>query len=199
MPRTAIAILLLATIAGLIGFLFYQNEVQYWIPTPVPEDYITVSMGATVESEIYHPGEKKFIHFFNPLCPCSKFNLTTYKQLIKKYGEEFKCFAVVQETTEGIKQADVEYLEALNVTIVADQDQKLAKKLGVYATPQIVLLDAENRLYYRGNYNLARYCTNPNSDYSSMAIQSFLKDMPLDLPATAFTAYGCSLERKTSN
>ena len=199
MLRTALTILSLSVIAGLISYAFYKNEVQYWIPTPIPVDYVEISMGSTVESQLYEKGEKKFIHFFNPLCPCSKFNLTTYKQLIKKYGSEFQCYAVVQETTEGVKKADVSYLEELDVTIAADRNQKLAKKLGVYATPQIVLLDEENRLYYRGNYNIARYCTNPNSDYSSIAIKTFLSDLPLDLPPTAFTAYGCSLERKTSH
>ncbi len=197
--RATIAALSLVVIVSMIGYLFYQNEIQYWIPTPVPKDYEEVAMGSVVSTDLYREGEKKFIHFFNPKCPCSKFNFTTYKNLIKKYGDEFQCFAVVQETTEGVKEEDVAYLRKLGVKLVADKDKTLAKRLGVYSTPQIVLLDEQNELYYRGNYNLARYCTNPNSDYSKMAIETFLIDLPLDVPSTAFTAYGCSLDRKTNH
>ena len=119
--RATLAILFLSTIAGLIVHLFYKNEVQYWIPTPVPANYVNVSMGSTIASDVYATEDKKFIHFFNPNCPCSKFNLTTYKNLIKKYGDDFKCFAVVQESIKGIKEADVAYLKKLGVTLIADK------------------------------------------------------------------------------
>ena len=38
-------------------------------------------------------------------------------------------------------------------------DSSLAKACGVYSTPQAVLIDNNQNLYYRGNYNRSRYCT----------------------------------------
>ncbi len=195
MKRSLLALASLTLIITCIGYIFYTQELQYWLPTPVPEDYKEVPIGEFVSLENFNEGKKKFIHFYNPNCPCSKFNFTTYKELLKNYSGEFECYAVVQETLEGISQRDLDYLKKLNVTLIADEDKTIAKAMGVYATPQIVLLDEANSIYYRGNYNQSRYCTNAVTSYAQIAIDSLLVKSQFYFPATAFTAYGCPLER----
>jgi hypothetical protein len=189
--------LALTSIFSGIVYIFYQNEIQYWLPTPVPEDYVEVQAGTKVSLSFTETSSRKFLHFFNPNCPCSKFNMQTYRDLIRAYGQDLDCYVVVQDTSKGIKNADLDYLKELGVKIIVDKDKSIAKSVGVYSTPQIVLLDEENRLFYRGNYNLSRYCTNPQTDFARTALTAFLKDSTLNLPGTAFAAYGCVLERET--
>lgn len=192
----AISTVLSAILAAII-YIFYQNEVKYWLPTPIPEDYVEVATGTQVSLGFAQNAAPKFLHFFNPNCPCSKFNMKTYRDLIHSYGDDMDCYVIVQETKSGIKRADLDYLEKLGVQIIVDQDKSIANSVGVYSTPQIVLLDEKNKLYYRGNYNLSRYCTNPQTDFARTALNAFLNDSTLNLPGTAFAAYGCVLERDT--
>lgn len=188
---------LLAMIGIAIVALFYSQEIQYWMPTPVPADHVDVPIGQTVTLAGFPSERKKFIHFYNPNCPCSKFNLASYKELLRNYSSSFDCYAVVQETLDGVPEKDKAYLEKLNVKLIADADKTIARAMGVYATPQIVLLDENNTIYYRGNYNLARYCTNASTNFAQIAMDSLLVKSQYYFPQSAFSAYGCSLERPT--
>jgi hypothetical protein len=73
-------------------------------------------------------------------------------------------------------------------------DTSLATKCGVYSTPQAVILDAQGLLYYRGNYNKTRYCTDPNTSYANIALDSLLNDHQYPhFNQFALKAYGCTL------
>ncbi|MEP6930797.1 MAG: AhpC/TSA family protein, partial [Flavobacterium sp.] len=61
-----------------------------------------------------------------------------------------------------------------------------------------VIIDPSQNLYYRGNYNKTRYCTNADSNYAQMAIDSLLKQtLSPSFDALALRAYGCSLPKCT--
>ena len=84
--------------------------------------------------------------------------------------------------------------EKYGLTVPILSDTSLARACGVYSTPQAVLIDASHTLYYRGNYNRSRYCTDQKTNYAKMAIDSLLAQQ--QQPAFnqyALTAYGCSL------
>ena len=187
---------LVVTFGGVLA-LFYIQEVRYWLPTPVPDNYKVVQTGAIVDIPTIQTGRKKFIHFYNPNCPCSKFNFSTYKSLIRDYHRDFDCYAVIQNTTKGMAETDLSYLKKLGVKVIADQNKAIAVACGVYSTPQVVLLDEQNHLYYRGNYNKTRYCTNPATNYAQTAIDSLLRETYYLFPVSATVSYGCDLERST--
>jgi hypothetical protein len=66
--------------------------------------------------------------------------------------------------------------------------------MGVYSTPQGVVLDSQSRLYYRGNYNRSRYCTEPESEYVRLAIAACLAgDSAPTFDEDSTTARGCEL------
>jgi hypothetical protein len=133
------------------------------------------------------------LHFFNPDCPCSRFNLKHVKQLAKNYGMNVAFLAVVPETFTGRAEA-IRRQYDLPMPVVTDGGEQLARACGVYATPQAALVDAAGTLYYRGNYNKSRYCTTPHSKYAQMAIDSLLAGTPApSFDDLATTAYGCEL------
>jgi hypothetical protein len=182
-----------------IAFLFWRNEWIYNLPTPVPEKYQPVDRGATIElpatlksAAALKSGPKPlFLHFFNPDCPCSRFNMTYFRTLVKQYGDQVD-FAIVVLNNKDYTEDEVQRKYELRIPVLFDSS--IAVRCGVYSTPQAVILDADRKLYYRGNYNRSRYCTDTKSNYAQQALDGLLrKRIDLRFDRLALTAYGCRL------
>ena len=193
MKKSMILIGLAIIFAG-IAFLFWHNEFVYSLPTPIPKDYMAVNPGTIVRiPERLHPKNNKpvFLHFFNPDCPCSKFNITHFKSLVKQYYNE-ATFAIVVMNSRRYTAQQIQNKFDLNIPVMFDTS--IAISCGVYSTPQAVIIDANQKLYYRGNYNRSRYCTDNKSNYAQQALDSLLHDnRPAIFNQFALKAYGCSL------
>ena len=80
------------------------------------------------------------------------------------------------------------------IEIVVDGDGELGRQTGVYATPQAVLVDSAGRLYFRGNYNLSRFCNVRETEYARIALEAMLAGKrPVAVPPEADKAIGCPL------
>ena len=176
-----------------IGWLFWYQEGQYLLPTPLPETYTPVLTGTSISPDsTMMPAvtSPTLLHFFNPDCPCSRFNLKHFVTLTEKY-KSIQFFAVV---TDDEKASSAKSMLGPHVSIIVDHDEKLAKKCGVYSTPQAAILTSASTLFYRGNYNRARYCTDKNSNFVQMALDSLAANtQPPTFNAFATNAYGCTL------
>jgi peroxiredoxin len=188
-----IAILLLTFTC--ISILFWYSEWQYSLPTPVPVKYHAVSINEHIDiTAKFNPAKNEpvFLHFFNPDCPCSRFNISHFKTLAAAYADKISFAVVVITKDKTYTEAGLKKKYGITVPILFDTS--LAAICGVYSTPQAVLLTAGQMLYYRGNYNRSRYCTDKKSNYAQIAIDSLLasKTEPV-FNKYALTAYGCSL------
>lgn len=176
-----------------IGWVFWYQEGQYLLPTPLPENYTPVLTGTSIslDSTIRPPVPSPILlHFFNPDCPCSRFNLKHFITLTEKY-KSIQFFAVV---TDEEKAASAKSMLGSHISIIVDRDEKLAKKCGVYSTPQAAILTSASTLFYRGNYNRARYCTDKNSNFVQMALDSLVANAhPPTFNVFATNSYGCTL------
>lgn len=197
MRKGAAIIWLVVLFAGIV-VLFWYNEFVYSLPTPIPKNYKTVKLGERIDlkGKIKTGIHPLFLHFFNPDCPCSRFNITHFKSLVKKYGRDATFEIVVMSPDKDYTARQIQDKFDLNVPVLFDSS--LAVSCGVYSTPQAVILDTDNRLYYRGNYNRSRYCTDIKSNYAQMALDSLLQQNfhPVFSPF-ALTAYGCQLPKCT--
>lgn len=181
-----------------ISVLFWQNEFKYSLPTPIPKNYHDIAMGSRIDLGPCCAADNKpvFVHFFNPDCPCSRFNVPHVSDLIKKYGDKINFKIVVLNKQKNFTIEEIQ--KKFDAKIPVYFDDGIAKKCGVFSTPQAVLIDASHNLYYRGNYNKTRYCTNADSNYAQMAIDSLLdKTNAPSFDALALRAYGCSLPKCT--
>ena len=190
-----LTIFCLLCIFGCISYLFWYSDWKYSLPTPVPLAYHAVIEGDHIDLKgKFNPGKNKplFLHFFNPDCPCSRFNMPHFKSLADKYGEQINFAVVVMTSNKSYTTEKIQ--EKYDLTIPVLSDTSLATSCGVYSTPQAVLLNKDLTLYYRGNYNRTRYCTDQKSNYAQMAIEALLgkKQEPL-FNEYALKAYGCSL------
>lgn len=195
MRKGAIIIWLIILFAGIVA-LFWYNQLVYSLPTPLPTNYKVVNPGEKIElsSKIKSGTKPVFLHFFNPDCPCSRFNITYVKSLVKQYGKEVTFAIVVMTTNKDYTAEDIREKFDLNVPVLFDAT--LAKTCGIYSTPQAVIINNDQKLYYRGNYNRSRYCTDKKSNYAQIALDSLLHQNSNPVfDAYALRAYGCQLPK----
>jgi thioredoxin-related protein len=181
-----------------IACLFWYNDYIYSLPTPVPANYVKVNTGQHIKiSNAVMPknGKPLLLHFFNPDCPCSRFNIRHFKSLVTSYGNRANFVVVLMNNTKYTsKQVKAKF--ELGVPVISDTS--LAKACGVYSTPQAAIIDAQGKLYYRGNYNTTRYCTNTKTEFARMALDALLSHQnAINFNRLAITAYGCSLPQCT--
>lgn len=197
MRKTAVIIWLLALLAFIIT-LFWHYEYVYKMPTPVPEGYRNVSTGTTINVANKLPvktNKPVFLHFYNPACPCSRFNIPHFNSLVKQYRNELQ-FVIVPVTQKKLTAADV--LKKFDVQVPVVFDSTLAAECGVYSTPQAVIIDADQQLFFRGNYNKSRYCNDKKTEYARMAIDNLLHhNAAIIADLFALKAYGCQLPKCT--
>lgn len=185
----------------LIATAFWLQDWQYSLPAPKPAGLRQPAIGSLValrNAGLDLPSNQPvFLHFFNPDCPCSRFNIEHVRTLIRTYGKKVRFVAVLQG--DAPSQDLLQSFNKLSLGIEAAIDERGAASgaAGVYATPQAVLLDAQGRLYYRGNYNSSRYCTVRESEYARIALESMLAGKsPPQAPPQATIAYGCPLPKR---
>ncbi|MCW3124049.1 MAG: hypothetical protein JWQ38_3541 [Flavipsychrobacter sp.] len=178
-----------------ISYIFWYTDWQYSLPTPVPGNYHAVKRGTYIDLGDKLPIDKTkpvLIHFFNPDCPCSRFNMTHFRSLVRKYGNKINFAIVVMN--EKAHYTEKEIQDKYDLAIPISFDTTLAAICGVYSTPQAVLLNTDRYLFYRGNYNKSRYCADKNTNYAQMAIDSLLDHRTLaSFDESAFNPYGCQL------
>ncbi|MCW3126872.1 MAG: hypothetical protein JWO03_2530 [Bacteroidetes bacterium] len=185
---------LTALLSG-ICYMFWHEEWKYSLPTPVPQNYLTVNTGDRVDVSNKLKAEKGkplFIHFFNPDCPCSRFNVPHFNSLVRKYGDKVTFAVVVINKDKEYTEKEIQ--DRFDITVPVLSDQSIAASCGVYSTPQAALIDGDRTLYYRGNYNRSRYCTDMKSNFAQMALDSLLTNISNPVFSQyALKAYGCTL------
>jgi hypothetical protein len=189
-----IAALWLLFLATIVSGFFWYNQLIYILPTPVPEGYHGVKNGhvITIGKELkFNNNKPVFLHFFNPDCPCSRFNISHFKSLVKTYGANVN-FAIVLMTDKPYTASEMR--KRFNIDVPVIRDSSLALATGVYSTPQAVILQGNRKLYYRGNYNKTRYCTDEKTSYAKIALDNLLADhKSFQFDRLALQAYGCTL------
>ena len=99
--RKGAVLALLSFLFFAIAALFWHNEWIYSLPTPEPAGYKPVAKGNQIKVNGLQRDNRKplFLHFFNPDCPCSKFNAPHFRSLVKNYSDKVD-FAVVVMTDD---------------------------------------------------------------------------------------------------
>ena len=196
--RKKLVLLWLSVLLVTVLALFWYQAWVYALPTPVPSNYVAIHNGTKIQlPEKWNIRFDKpvFLHFYNPDCPCSKFNLAQFTALVKQYRSVVN-FVIVPMTSEVVTSEQIQKRTGLDIPIITDTT--IAKLCGVYSTPQAALLTTDATLYYRGNYNKNRYCTDKETSYARMAIDNVLSNKPNNITSLyATTSYGCSLPKCT--
>jgi hypothetical protein len=200
--RPITATLVVLSLLGFVGYTLWEQDWKWGLPTERPANLKQPPVGArldlpeTVSARWARQSERPlYLHFFNPDCPCSRFNQDHVRDLIRAHRGHVTIIAVIEPEGGTVSPRAVENAERdLGVPVLLDADGSLARLVGVYSSPQAVLVKTGGALYYRGNYNLARYCTDARTEFARIAIEHMLAGAPkYDAPVQARIAYGCPL------
>jgi hypothetical protein len=194
--RTILFSLFALTAAATIGWIFWEHEIKYASPTVVPDHFNDVPIGSKIDRAPFSASADKItvLHFFNPDCPCSKFNMKDFESLARKYSGQIEFKIILQsDDADAVEEFNDRY--ALNLPVIKDTDGKLSDMCGIYSTPQAVVLDKNSVMYYKGNYNKSRFCTRKETRYVEIALDSLVKEKPLPVFVRneLTLPYGCSL------
>lgn len=197
--RKRLAIVWLVVLAAGIAVTFWRYEWKYSLPTPVPANYHAVTLGSPLalpaSAVSLLPADHKplFLHFFNPDCPCSRFNMPQFRALVRQYSEQ-AGFAIVVMSATKFTPAEIQAKFDLPYPVPVLNDSAVAVACGVYSTPQAVIVDKDSRLFYRGNYNRSRYCNDEKTGYARLALAGLLENnYSQHFDPLALKAYGCQL------
>lgn len=173
-----------ALVAG-VGLAFWTQEVRYATPAEPPPGVAVPAAGATLPLDglIAPDGRPILVHVYAPDCPCSRFNRTEMAEMGRLFGGRLATVVL------AVGPADEPVPGLAADAVLADPDGAAAARLGVYATPQAVLLDPAGRLVYRGGYNRGRYCADPRTAFARRAAERLLAGEPVE-QATG-PVFGC--------
>lgn len=204
--RTALVMGGVGVLLATVGAVFWYQDVRYSLPTPRPATLVALDNGQPVALPgSFAPapdGRPLFLHFFNPDCPCSRFNADHVRSLRERFGREVHFVAVIQVEQEQdgeVRQRNLTATARLfgpETEAVVDEGGKIAAACGVYSTPQAVILapDARRTLLFRGNYNSSRYCADPQTEFARLALEAVTGHRALPPESrSAMLAYGCEL------
>ncbi len=177
---------------------FWYGDVRYSLPTPRPPDLVEPPVGGLLPVDewiagagVRRDGRPVLLHFFNPDCPCTRFNAAHLGTLRARFGDLVR-FVGVAEAPAGLDVREAVAELELGIPVVVDDDGRIAARAGVYSTPQAVLVGSGGELVYRGNYNASRYCTDPRTEYVRIALEALARDASEHAPRGTLP-YGCSL------
>src|SRR5690349_14669108 len=133
--RKWFTVIWLAVILCVISTIFYRMQWVYGLPTPVPTNYRQIKLGQPIDLRFDRSTGNRsrplFLHFFNPDCPCSRFNVPHFKFLVKQFGGEID-FAIVPVAARPVSVEEIRDRFELDIPVLLDT--AIATRCGVYST-----------------------------------------------------------------
>ena len=135
------------------------------------------------------------IIFIATKCPVSN----AYNDRMEKLAEDYKAkginvIGINANNTEPAAEVKSHAAEkGLKFTILKDDGNKIADRLGANHTPEAYVIDATGRLVYHGRIDNAQNPANITSNDLRDALDAILAGQPIQ--KTTSVAFGCSIKR----
>jgi len=133
--------------------------------------------------------------FIATRCPISN----GYNERMEKLAQDYKAkginvIGINSNVTEPVSEVKSHALEKhLTFTILKDDGNKIADRLGAGHTPEAYVLDANNKLVYHGRIDNSLKLENVTSNDLRDALDELLAGKPIS--KTGGAAFGCSIKR----
>lgn len=133
--------------------------------------------------------------FIATRCPISN----GYNERMQKLAEDYKAKGInviginsnVNEPASEVKSHAAE--KHLRLTILKDEGNKIADRLGATRTPEAYVLDASSKLVYHGRIDNSQKLDRVTSNDLRDALDALLAGKPIQ--KTTAVAFGCTIKR----
>lgn len=162
----------------------------------VVPDFSLPDTNGTERSLASLKGSKGTLVFFTSArCPM----VAAYHERIQQIAQDYQAKGIavvginsnVTENAEEIKQHAAN--NKLAYVVLRDADSKLADTLNAQVTPEMYLLDTNNKLVYHGGVDDSRSPDKVTNNYLRNALDAFLAGKPIAQSETK--AFGCTVKR----
>jgi peroxiredoxin len=133
--------------------------------------------------------------FVSVQCPVSN----AYNERMEKLAQDYKArginvIGINANSTESASDVKA-HAASHNLTfiILKDNGNKIADMLGAEHTPEAYLLDASNKIVYRGRIDNAKNASSVSANDLRDAMDAVIADKPV--VKTSVPAFGCSIKR----
>lgn len=133
--------------------------------------------------------------FISVQCPVSN----AYNERMQKLAEDYKArginvIGINANSTESAEEVKAHAASHnLTFTILKDDGNKVADMLGAEHTPEAYLLDANNKLVYRGRIDNAKDASRATTNDLRDAMDAVIAGKPVS--KSVAPAFGCSIKR----
>lgn len=133
--------------------------------------------------------------FVSVQCPVSN----AYNARMAKLASDYKAQGInvigINSNKAEVASAIKEHAATNNLafTILKDEKNKIADRLGANVTPEVFLLDASNKLVYHGRIDDAQREANIKANDLREAMDAVIKGAPIK--TTQARAFGCTIKR----
>ena len=133
--------------------------------------------------------------FLSPECPLSKNYTLTLNNLFQQYDQQVQFYGCV--SGKGFSYDEIRsFLSTYKILFpfFVDENKKLTNYISATVTPQVMLLDKNDEMIYKGAIDdwvqdLGKQKLNVSKHYLQDAIEAFLHHKPVAIKETK--AYGC--------
>lgn len=157
-------------------FAFWWFEYRYLRPFDTePQIGAVVFDGAGIDSKLSslvpmqpREGGPTVVHYWDPACPCNRFNEDHVKDLIREYGARGVRFVVVTGgTTLSAKRV---FSDSAVVGYVDSATQKVLPP----SSPAVAVLDQNGEVAYFGPYSVGALCNTNNGGFVERTLNQLL-------------------------
>lgn len=150
--------------------------------------------GAAVSLRSLERAPVTVLIFLSSECPVSNEYVPRLNALARDYAGRVNLIGVNSNRNESPAQARQHAAEyQLAFSVYKDPNNKLADLLGITVTPQVVVLDGQQKLRYRGRIDDSQRIARVTRADLRLALDAVLAERPVESPETK--AFGCTIRR----
>lgn len=172
------------------------------IGTAVSSFRLTSNYGKEVALDDFRDKSVVVIAFLGTECPLAKLYGPRLNELQQKYADQgVAVIGVVSNQQDSLTEmTGYAHRHKIEYPLLKDLGSKLAEELGATRTPEVVVLDSQRQISYRGRiddqYGVGVARQEPLRRDLEEAIQELLKGKPVSVPRTQ--AVGCIIGKEQS-
>jgi len=152
-----------------------------------------LSSGAALTGNLNQP-VATVLHFWDPSCPCSRFNEAHVRELMTSYRRHGVQFTVVARAGTGLSEDEIarRASSTFGHSVPLLQQSSASPAKVPPSSPATAIFDAGGQLAYFGPYSSGAMCLSGNGAFAEKVLDSLmLGDNPQQLNTLAFGCF-CS-------